>query len=55
MNVPRPMTRNNFDKITNLCKVDSKKVAEKSVQDAAKEICIKKGGEMEAPQKSKMF
>lgn len=45
MNMPRPMTRNNFDKITNLCKVASKKVAEKSMQDAAKEIRIKKGDE----------
>ena len=45
MNMSRPMTRDNFDKITNLCKVASKKVAEKSMQDAAKEIRIKKGDE----------
>ena len=41
--MPRPMTRNNFDEITNLSKVASKKVAEKSMQDAAKEILVKKG------------
>ena len=43
VNIPPPMTINNFDKITKQCKVASNKITEKSMQDGAKEIRIIKG------------
>ena len=43
--MPRPMTRNNFDKITRHCKEASKVVSEQSMQDASKEIRIENGDE----------
>ena len=45
MNMPRPMTRNNFDKITRHCKEASKVVSGQSMQDASKEIRIENGDE----------
>ena len=43
--MPRPMARNNFDKITRHCKDASKVVSEQSMQDASKEIRIENGDE----------
>ena len=43
MDMPQPMTRNNFDKINKLCKTAAKEVAMDTMIDAANEIREKSG------------